>query len=197
MRCILSLFILFYIITSCNDTQYNEREGFKIKKTPLSLVADSLNIAGISFDGIFKKNQLAASNSIPQAQSKAEWILAAKNKRGVWCYIDTLNELGVLYNGYCIDKISLKNNFLLPDSIYRGFENKIQTKPKQLENYDTFMMTERNENGNFYNLGYHSFWVGTESISGAYNAVSVDQVNGDVQVRPVNPGNGYFIRFLK
>jgi len=197
MRSFAFLSIYIFIITSCNYSESVEKEFVSTYLIPESLEVSTLDIATFSFAGLYEENQMNGSNSIPQAQSKAEWILAAKNKIGAWCYIDTLDKLGVLYNGYSIANIDFTNNVLLADSIYQGFENTMQAKSEQLRNYDSLLMIERNSNGNFYNLGYHSFWVGTESNSGTNHIISVDQINGDIKVSPVNPGNGYFIRLLK
>ena len=197
MRYFAFLSISIFIITSCNYRESVEKQIISTDLKPVSLEVSTLDIAAFSFAGLYEENQMNGSNSIPQAQSKAEWILAAKNKIGAWCYIDTLDKLGVLYNGYSIANIAFTNNVLLADSIYQGFENTMQAKSEQLRNYDSLLMIERNSNGNFYNLGYHSFWVGTESNSGTNHIISVDQINGDIKVSPVNPGNGYFIRLLK
>ena len=196
MRCFAFLSILIFIVTSCNNTQSHKKQVIKNKIIPETLGVGFLDVDVISFVGLYEKNQLDGLKSIPQAQSKAEWILAAKNRIGAWCYVDTSNKLGVLYNGYCLNNKGFQN-ILLADSIYQGFENNMQAKPDQISDYDPLLMIERNTNGNFYNLGYHSFWVGPEVNSGNHHIISLDQSNGDVKVRSVNAGNGYFIRFLK
>ena len=196
MRYFAFLSIYIFIITSCNYSESVEKQIISTYLKPVSLEVSTLDIAAFSFTGLYEENQMNGSNSIPQAQSKSEWILAAKNKIGAWCYVDTSNKLGVLYNGYCLTNEAFQN-ILLADSIYQGFENTMQAKSEQLRNYDSLLMIERNSNGNFYNVGYHSFWVGPESNSGTNHIISVDQINGDTKVRPVNPGNGYFIRLLK
>ena len=196
MRYFAFLSISIFIITSCNYSESVEKQIISTDLKPVSLEVSTLDIAAFSFAGLYEENQMNGSNSIPQAQSKSEWILAAKNKIGAWCYVDTSNKLGVLYNGYCLNNEAFQN-ILLSDSIYQGFENTIQAKSEQLRNYDSLLMIERNSNGNFYNLGYHSFWVAPEANSRNNHIISVDQINGDIQVRPVNPGNGYFIRLLK
>ena len=188
--------IFMFIITSCEYNEITEKQVVVNHVIPVSLGVRTLDIDTFSFVGLYEENQINGSNSIPQAQSKSEWILAAKNKIGVWCYVDSLNKSGVLYNGYCLNNEAFQN-ILLADSIYQGFENIMQTKSEQLENYDSLLMIERNANGNLYNLGYHSFWVWPEASSGTNHIISVDQINGDIKVRPVNPGNGYFIRLLK
>lgn len=196
MRCFAFLSILICIVTSCNNTESIKKQVVKNKIIPEKLGVGFLDVDVISFAELYEKKQLDGLKSIPQAQSKAEWILAAKNKIGVWCYVDTSNKLGVLYNGYCLNNKAFQN-ILLADSIYQGFESNMQAKLDQISDYDSLLMIERNANGNFYNIGYHSFWVGPEVNSGNHHIISLDQSNGDVKVRPVNAGNGYFIRFLK
>ena len=196
MRYFAFLFILICILTSCKNTESSKKQVLKNKIIPETLCVSFLDIDVISFAGLYEKNQLDGLNSIPQAQSKAEWILAAKNRIGAWCYVDTSNKLGVLYNGYCLNNKAFQN-ILLADSIYQGFENNMQAKPDQISDYDSLLMIERNANGNLYNLGYHSFWVGSDTNSGNHYIISLDQSNGDIKLRSVNAGNGYFIRLLK
>ena len=196
MRCFAFLSILICIVTSCNNTESSKKQIVKNKIIPVKLGIGLLDVDVVSFAGLYEKNQLDGLKSIPQAQSKAEWILAAKNKIGAWCYVDSSNKLGVLYNGYCLNNKAFQD-ILLADSIYQGFENNMQAKPDQIIDYDSLLMIERNANGNFYNLGYHSFWVGPEANSGNHKIISLDQSNGDIKLRSVNTGNGYFMRFLK
>lgn len=196
MRCFAFLSILICIVTSCNNSESSKKQVIKKEIIPETLGVGFLDIDVISFAGLYEKNQLDGLNSIPQAQSKAEWILAAKNRIGAWCYVDTSNKLGVLYNGYCLNNKAFQN-ILLADSIYQGFENNMQAKPDQISDYDSLLMIERNANGNLYNLGYHSFWVGSDANSGNHYIISLDQSNGDIKLRSVNAGNGYFIRLLK
>lgn len=196
MRYFAFLSILICIVTSCNNSESSKKQVIKKEIIPETLGVGFLDIDVISFAGLYEKNQLDGLNSIPQAQSKAEWILAAKNRIGAWCYVDTSNKLGVLYNGYCLNNKAVQN-ILLADSIYQGFENNMQAKPDQISDYDSLLMIERNANGNLYNLGYHSFWVESDANSGNHYIISLDQSNGDIKLRSVNAGNGYFIRLLK
>ena len=196
MRCFAFLSILICIVTSCNNTESIKKQVVKNKIIPEKLGVGFLDVDVISFAELYEKKQLDGLKSIPQAQSKAEWILAAKNKIGAWCYVDTSNKLGVLYNGYCLNNKAFQN-ILLADSIYQGFESNMHAKLDQINDYDSLLMIERNANGNFYNIGYHSFWVGPEVNSGNHQIISLDQSNGDIKLRTVNTGNGYFIRLLK
>ena len=196
MRCFAFLSILIYIITSCNNNESIEKQTFSIKIERASLGLATLDIGRVSFAGLYEANQIKGSNSIPQAQSKSEWISAAENKIGAWCYIDSVNKRGLLFNGHCLKNSAFKNEFMA-DSLYTYFEKNMRVNPVFTDNYDSLLMIERNSNGNFYNLGFHSFWLIPESNSGTNHIISVDQINGDIKVRPVNPGNGYFIRLLK
>ena len=184
------------IITSCNNRKSIENEVVIIEKVRASLEVSALDVGRVSFAGLYDENQIKGSNSILQAQSKSEWISAAENKIGAWCYVDSVNKIGVLFNGYCLKNSAFKNEFLT-DSLCKYFEKNMRVNPTFLADYDSLLMIERNANGNFYNLGYHSLWLVSETNSGVYHSMSVDQSNGDVYLKHVNPGNGYFIRLLK
>ena len=99
MRCFAFLSIIICIVTSCHNYESSKKQVVKNKITPETLGVGFLDVDVISFAELYEKKQLDGLKSIPQAQSKAEWILAAKNKIGAWCYVDTSNKLGVLYNG--------------------------------------------------------------------------------------------------
>lgn len=183
-------------ITSCVDTQDIDNVIVKNKKESVLTNELTLQIGPISFDKFYQTNKLYGARSISQAQSKVAWSKASKNKSAAWCYADSIGKKGVLYNGYALAAIEYQNNFLLPDSIYQElFEKQAQTAI--FESYDSLFLVERNANGNFYSLGYHSFWVRPESDSGGFNIISVNQSNANALLSPVNPGNGYFIRLLK
>ena len=186
------LSIYVFIITSCNHSESVEKEFVSTDLIRVPLEVSTLDIAAFSFAGLLKKSN-EWFKSIPQAQSKADDFSRGAALRLVLLWAPRQAEF---YTMAVLQDAGM-NNFLLADSIYQDFENTMQAKSEQLRNYDSLLMIERNSNGNFYNLGYHSFWVGPESNSGTNHIISVDQINGDIKVRPVNPGNGYFIRLLK
>ena len=77
MRYFAFLSILICILTSCKNTESSKKQVVKKKIIPETLGVGFLDIDVISFAGLYEKNQLDGLNSIPQAQSKAEWILTA------------------------------------------------------------------------------------------------------------------------
>ena len=196
MRCFAFLSFFIFIFTSCNNNKSIENKVFINEKERASLEVSVLDVGRVSFARLYDENQIKGSNSILQAQSKSEWISAAENKIGAWCYVDSVNKIGVLFNGYCLKNSGFKNEFLA-DSLCKDFENNMRVNPTLLADYDSLLMIERNANGNFYNLGYHSLWLVSETNSGVYHSMSVDQSNGNIYFKHVNPGNGYFIRLLK
>lgn len=197
MRFVALLFLFISIITSCDQNQVVDNKVVIDNKDEVFEDRVPFHIDSIYFDRFYQSDALYGTKSIPNAQSKAAWRTASKNKKAAWCYVDSLNKRGVLYNGYCLTDIEHQNNYLLPDSIYRRFQNQALFPKAQLGACDSLFLVERNANGNFYNLGYHSFWVRRKGFSGDFNMISVNQSNEEVQVRPVDPGNGYFIRLLK
>ena len=196
MRCFAFLSFFIFIFTSCNNNKSIENEVFINQKERASLEVSALDVGRVSFARLYDENQIKGSNSITQAQSKSEWISAAENKIGAWCYVDSVNKIGVLFNGYCLKNSAFKNEFSA-DSLFKYFEKNMRVNPTLLADYDSLLMIERNANGNFYNLGYHSLWLVSEINTGVYHSMSVDQSNGDIYFKHVNPGNGYFIRLLK
>ncbi|MEJ6685979.1 MAG: hypothetical protein QNK70_01715 [Crocinitomicaceae bacterium] len=197
MRLVALLFLFISINTSCNDSQIIDNKVIINNKVESIEDRVPLRIDPISFDRFYQSAELYGTKSIPKAQSNVAWRAASKNKKAAWCYVDCLNKRGVLYNGYCLADIEHQNNYLLADSIYQRFQNHLLFPKAQLGDCDSLFLVERNANGNFYNLGYHSFWVRRKGVSGDFSVVSVNHSNADVQVSAVDPGNGYFIRLLK
>lgn len=197
MRSLLSLFIFTLTFTSCDNYQSADNEGLKIKKKNLKEVAFPIKVGSYSFDECYKDRVFSGMISIPQAQSKTDWVIASENNKPAWCFADSIHQKGVLFNGYCLSEIANQDHFLLSDTTYQIWDAMEDPISTDFKSCDSLFLIERNANGNFYSIGYHSFWLRPESESGRFNIVSVDQFSRRVQVRSVNPGNGYFIRFLK
>ena len=193
----MSVFIFILTVTSCKDNQSIDSQDLIRKNKNLEEAVFPIRIGSFSFDGCYKERVLSGMISIPQAQSKSAWIMAAKMNKPAWCFADSIHQKGVLFNGYCLSQIEYQNHFLLSDTTYHIWDSMEETLSTDFKSCDTLFLIERNANGNFYSIGYHSFWMRPESKTGSFNIVSVDQLSRGVQVRPVNPGNGYFIRFLK
>ena len=197
MRRLLSLFIFTLTFTSCDFIQSSDNELLKIKKKNLKEVGFPIKVGSYSFDECYKDCVFPGMISIPQAQSKTDWVMASENNKPAWCFADSIHQKGVLFNGYCLSEIANQDHFLLSDTTYQIWDAMEEPLSTDFKSCDSLFLIERNANGNFYSIGYHSFWLRPESKTGSFSIVSVDRFSRGVQVRPVNPGNGYFIRFLK
>ena len=197
MRCLLSVFIFSLTFTSCKDTQSIDKEYLISKNKNREETVFPIRVGSFSFDDCYKECVLSGTTSIPQAQSKSAWVIAAENNKPAWCFVDSIHQKGVLFNGYCLSQIEYQNHFLLSDTTYQMWDAMEEPLSTDFKSCDSLFLIERNSNGNFYSIGYHSFWLRPESKTGSFSIVSVDRFSRGVQVRPVNPGNGYFIRFLK
>ena len=71
-----------------------------------------------------------------------------------------------------------------------------QATQADFESCDSLFLFERNANGNFYNLGYHSFWIPQNVETTIFKTFTVDVNTHLVSVNSVNPGNGYFIKSI-
>ena len=74
MRYFAFLSIYIFIITSCSYSESVEKQVVVNDIVPVSLEVRTLDIDTFSFVGLYEENQINGSNSIPQAQSKSEWI---------------------------------------------------------------------------------------------------------------------------
>ncbi|MEJ6588291.1 MAG: hypothetical protein QNL43_00680 [Crocinitomicaceae bacterium] len=199
MRFVAFVFLFFlFLLTSCGgEDEHKTSPQFPSIKTNQREVV-FLSIDTIQFENwTTTHNGLLDGVEMQQAQSKNEWQEASKNKQPAWCYIDPMHSKGVLYNGYFIKRLGFQNRHWLTDSVSRVFPKNTHAKIKVIGTAQELYTTERNANGNFYNLGFHSFWVFPNRDFEEFNSLSVEHFSGKVKLRSSNPGNGYFIRFLK
>jgi hypothetical protein len=91
--------------------------------------------------------------SIPQAQSKSAWIMAAEMNKPAWCFADSIHQKGVLFNGYCLSQIEYQNHFLLSDTTYHIWDSMEETLSTDFKSCDTLFLIERNANCNLYSVG--------------------------------------------
>jgi len=195
MRPLVIFSFLMCNITSCDNKQITEKEYFTHKNTAVYGTSFKFCIDTFFFDSFYKENEIARSTKILQAQSKMEWKLAAENKTPAWCYLDTLNAFGVLCNGYFMSELEQNYNYLLLDTLNLKLTSS-QAIQADFESCDSLFLFERNANGNFYNLGYHSFWFPQNVETSTFKTYAVDVNTHNVSVKLVNPGNGYFIKSI-
>lgn len=150
-------------------------------------------------DEVITIQKFSNGDVILHAQSKEEWVKAIKEKIPAWCYVDTVQKLGVLYNGYCLsDKRGLGKKLNLMDEVQGAlFSQEKLVHPSSIPEAQIYT-TERNYLGNFYNLGFHNIWLKQTGIDvGKAYVLSFKHKDGSIKLRRVHPGNGYYIRTLK
>ena len=189
--------LILLLIHSCGGDDVKEaknKKNVEIKaEIPMPLYSDDMVFA----DEFVIAKKFSNGDAILHAQSKADWADAAKNGIPAWCYVDSINMQGVLYNGFCLSN----SRTLFEDENYL---NEIDAAvfcsvfdAPEVDEVDLYM-TERNYQGNFYNLGFQNIWIkDTNKDSGMKYALSYHPSRAQVQLRKAHPGNGYFIRKLK
>jgi hypothetical protein len=195
MRSLAFFFIYMCIITSCDNNQIIEKKNVTNNESPSRGTSFQFCIDNFFFDGSYQENEMNTSKKMIQAQSKMEWKYAAENKIPAWCYLDTLNTFAVLYNGYVLSELEQIDNYLLIDALNKKLAS-AQATQADFESCDSLFLFERNANGNFYNLGYHSFWIPQNVETTIFKTFTVDVNTHLVSVNSVNPGNGYFIKSI-
>jgi len=150
-------------------------------------------------DEVITLKKFSNGDVILYAQSKEEWVKAIKEKLPAWCYVDTEQKLGVLYNGFCLtDQRSLGNKLNLMDEIQGALFSQDKLIHSSAIPEAQIYTTERNYLGNFYNLGFHNIWLKQTGIDvGKGYVLSCNYKEGTARLRRAHPGNGYYIRTLK
>ena len=190
-----SLILSFFC--SCGEDSSAESKNKKSAEfkaeIPMPLYSDQM----VFEDEFLITQKFSNGDAIRHAQSKADWAEAAKNGIPAWCYIDSTNKQGVLYNGYCItDERNISSDVIYLNEIDAALFCSVFDAP-EVEEVPIYT-TERNYQGNFYMLGFQNIWVeGTNKDSGMKYVLSYHPSRAQVQLRKAHPGNGYFIRSLK
>lgn len=148
-------------------------------------------------DEFLTVTKFSNGDPILHAQSKSRWAEAAENGTPAWCYIDSINKHGVLYNGYCItDGRQLLDGLRFMNEIDASIFISDFDAPKVTES--SIYLMERSYMGNFNTLGFENIWIkGSEVKAGMNYVLSYSPSRALVQLRKAHLGNGYFIRTLK
>ena len=194
-------FFLFSVVLFVSCGTEKKEQPKKVQKSvkdvekPMAISSEE-----IAFDDeVIALQKFSNGDLILYAQSKEEWVKAIKDKLPAWCYVDTVQKLGVLYNGFCLtDQRGLGNKLNLMDEIQGALfsqEKLIHTSSVPEARIYT---TERNYLGNFYNLGFHNIWLKQTGMDvGKGYVLSCNYKEGTAKLRRAHPGNGYYIRTLK
>jgi hypothetical protein len=194
----LFFFFSFLILFVSCGTEVTDKS---IKNQSKPMVADipmALFSGEMSFNDEFVTvKTFSNGDPILHAQSKSRWAEAAENGTPAWCYIDSINKHGVLYNGYCItDGRQLLDGLRFMNEIDASIFISDFDAPKVTESIIYLM--ERSYMGNFNTLGFENIWIkGSEVKAGMNYVLSYSPSRALVQLRKAHLGNGYFIRTLK
>jgi hypothetical protein len=194
----LFFFFSFLILFVSCGTEVTDKS---IKNQSKPLVADipmALFSGEMSFNDEFVTvKTFSNGDPILHAQSKSRWAEAAENGTPAWCYIDSINKHGVLYNGYCItDGRQLLDGLRFMNEIDASIFISDFDAPKVTES--SIYLMERSYMGNFNTLGFENIWIkGSEVKAGMNYVLSYSPSRALVQLRKAHLGNGYFIRTLK
>lgn len=190
----LSLVLLFVSCgtESSDKPKLNQNKAF-VADIPMAFFSGEMSFN----DEFLTVTKFTNGDPILHAQSKSSWAEAAENGTPAWCYIDSVNKHGVLYNGYCItDGRKLLEGLRFLNEIDASIFISDFDAPKVKES-DIYLM-ERTYMGNFNTLGFENIWIkGSELKSGMNYVLSYSPARALVQLRKAHPGNGYFIRTLK
>ena len=184
-------------MTSCGEEATsetkNDKRGQERVEIPMPLYSGEMVFA----DEFVTSKKFSNGDAILHAQSKSAWATASQNGIPAWCYADSIKKQGVLYNGYCIsDERELAADIQYMNEIDAALFGSVFDAPEVSE--VPVYLTERNYQGNFYNLGFQNIWIkGKQEDLGMKYVLSYHPSRALVQLRKAHPGNGYFIRTLK
>ncbi len=190
----LSIVILFASCgtESIDRSKINQNKAF-VADIPMALFSGEMSFN----DEFVTVTKFSNGDPILHAQSKSRWAEAAENGTPAWCYVDSVNKRGFLYNGFCIsdDREVIKDIRYMNEIDASIFISDFDA-PKVKES-DIYLM-ERTYMGNFNTLGFENIWIkGSEVKAGMNYVLSYSPERAMVQLRKAHLGSGYFIRTLK
>ena len=194
---LLYFLLCIVFVSSCGGDSNNESKNIKKGQDRVEIPMPLYSGEMVFADEFVTSKKFSNGDEIRHAQSKSEWVEAAKNGIPAWCYVDSINKQGILYNGYCIsDDREIGTDIRYLNEIDAALFGSVFDAPEV--NEVAVYLTERNYQGNFYNLGFQNIWIkGRNEDSGMKYVLSYHPSRAEVQLRKAHPGSGYFIRTLK
>lgn len=140
-------------------------------------------------------------DSIPYCGDKQAWLSAAQSQQPAWCYADSTQRSGVLYNFFALTdpRGIAANAALLSVPKAQAIAQQLAARGSALSSYfDAGWLRERSYLGNYYNLGYVNYWVvDSTAAAPACHALTIDVHTGTAQLAKPHPGNGYRLLFVQ
>ena len=135
-------------------------------------------------------------DKIPFAKTANDWKKAIALGQPAWCYADTINIKGILYNYYAVcDKrgIQKDGNKLTPQKAAKLVAAK-EIKWNQF--FEMIDCAEKGPMGNIYNLNYLNLWIQDTLIQGQGKlspCLIIDNKTNEINIKNVNKGNGFHL----
>ena len=190
VRIIFVVCLLF--LFSCGEKKPSSQVNKKAES-----VKNAIEVSGL----VIQANMVSVStflngDKIPFARTTNEWKKAIAIGQPAWCYADTLNKKGILYNYYAVcDKrgIQKDENKLTPQKAAKLVAAK-EIKWNQF--FDMNDCAEKGPMGNVYNLNYLNLWIQDTLIQDQGKlspCLIIDYKTNGISIKNVNKGNGFHL----
>jgi len=210
LKCIkIHIFWAIYIwlgLESCKNpdsTTISAKASSKTQTIESSQVqlSDTLWVKKIPLNHSFLKSTCFLNgDSMLQCTTKQAWINAGNNKVAAYCRVDVGHgDSLVLFNYYAFtDKRGLAEaGNLLTNEQAKEIVNVLKNQPVDINQFfKTDYCIERNYLGNFYNLGFISYWLKEDAVTKPL-ALTLDTRGKGHRIAEAHPGNGFFILSIK
>jgi hypothetical protein len=191
---IISIVCLLFLF-SCGEKKPSSQDINKV--TTVTKVKKAIEINGL----VIQPNMVSvitflSGDKIPFARTNNDWKKAIALGQPAWCYADTLNNKGILYNYYAVcDKrgIQKDENKLTPQKAAKLLAAK-EIKWNQF--FEMIDCAEKGLMGNIYNLNYLNLWIQDTLIQGQGKlspCLIIDNKTNEINIKNVNKGNGFHL----
>jgi hypothetical protein len=191
---IISIVCLLFLF-SCGEKKPSSQDINKV--ATVKKVKKAFEINGLVIQpNMVSVTTFLSGDKIPFARTTNDWKKAIAIGQPAWCYADTLNKKGILYNYYAVcDKrgIQKDENKLTPQKAAKLVAAK-EIKWNQF--FDMNDCAEKGPMGNVYNLNYLNLWIQDTLIQDQGKlspCLIIDYKTNGISIKNVNKGNGFHL----
>ncbi len=192
-----SCFSLLILVCLLNLFSCGEKKPTSTVIKKAVTIKEVIKINGLVVQPIMvSSNTFLNGDKIPFARTKNDWKKAITLGQPAWCYADTLNNKGILYNYYAVcDKrgIQRKRDKLTPQKAEKLLVAKEIKWNKCFERNDC---AEKGLMGNIYNLNYLNLWIQDTLIQNQGKlspCLVIDYKTNKIKIKNINKGNGFHL----